>query len=68
MRADRARRDRTLINIPLRLLDRPLGVFGIGTSGTRGCPAPSPQELDHFVAIAGQLAVALARIRLVPSP
>jgi anti-sigma regulatory factor (Ser/Thr protein kinase) len=59
--------NRTLINVPLRLLDRPLGVFGIGTFGDEGCRAPSPRELDHFVAIAGQLAVALARIRLAPS-
>ena len=56
--------NRTLINVPLRLLDRPLGIFGIGTFGDDGCRAPSPRELDHFVAIAGQVAVALARIRL----
>jgi anti-sigma regulatory factor (Ser/Thr protein kinase) len=55
--------NRTLISIPLRLLDRPLGVFGIGTFGDEGCRAPSPRELDHFVAIAGQVAVALTRCR-----
>jgi anti-sigma regulatory factor (Ser/Thr protein kinase) len=61
--------NRTLINVPLRLLDRPLGIFGIGTFGDDGCRAPSPREVDHFVAIAGQVAVALARIRLGgPSP
>jgi GAF domain-containing protein len=56
--------NRTLINIPLRLLDKPLGIFGIGTFGDEGCRAPSLREVDHFVAIAGQIAVALARIRL----
>ena len=56
--------NRTLINVPLRLLDRPLGIFGIGTFGDDGCRAPSPREVDHFVAIAAQVAVALARIRL----
>jgi len=56
--------NRTLINIPLRLLDKPLGVFGIGTFGDEGCRAPSPREVDHFVAVAGQIAVAVARIRL----
>ena len=59
--------NRTLINIPLRPLDTPLGIFGIGTFGDEGCRAPSPRELDHFVAIAGQVAVALARIRLARS-
>ena len=39
-----------------------------GTFDDEGCRAPSPRELDHFVAIAGQVAVALARVRLVPSP
>jgi GAF domain-containing protein len=56
--------NRTIINIPLRLLDKPLGIFGIGTFADEGCRAPSPRELDHFVAIAGQIAVAIARIRL----
>jgi K+-sensing histidine kinase KdpD len=57
--------NRTLINIPLRLLERPLGIFGIGTFGDEeGCRAPSARELDHFVAIAGQVSIALARIRL----
>jgi K+-sensing histidine kinase KdpD len=60
--------NRTLINIPLRLLDKPLGIFGIGTFGDEGCRAPSPRELDHFVAIAGQIAVAVTRCRLAAAP
>src|SRR5262245_21314824 len=33
--------NRTLVNIPLRLLDRPLGIFGLGTFGDEGCRMPS---------------------------
>jgi len=44
--------NRTLINIPLRLLDKPLGFLGLGTFGDEeGCRAPSPAELDYLVGI-----------------
>ena len=56
--------NRTLINIPLRLLDKPFGLFGMGTFGDEGCRAPSQRELDYFVGMAGQIAVAAGRIRL----
>ena len=29
--------NRTIINVPLRLLDKPFGIFGIGTFGDEGC-------------------------------
>ena len=57
--------NRTLINIPLRLLDKPFGVFGIGTFGEEGCRAPTPAELEHLVAMAGQIAVAAGRLRFL---
>jgi K+-sensing histidine kinase KdpD len=57
--------NRTLINIPLRLLDRPLGIFGVGTFGDEGCRAPSQPELDYLVGMAAQIAVAAARIRFL---
>ncbi|MES1165753.1 MAG: ATP-binding protein [Verrucomicrobiota bacterium] len=57
--------NRTIINIPLRLLDRAFGVFGIGTFGDEGCRAPTEAELNHLVAMAGQIAVAAARMRFV---
>ena len=57
--------NRTLINIPLRLLDKPFGLFGIGTFGDEGCRAPSPRELDYFVGMAVQIAVAAGRLRLL---
>jgi signal transduction histidine kinase/ActR/RegA family two-component response regulator len=57
--------NRTLINLPLRLIDRPLGVFGLGTFGDEGCRAPTPPELDYLVGMAGQLTVAASRLRLL---
>jgi anti-sigma regulatory factor (Ser/Thr protein kinase) len=57
--------NRTLINIPLRVLDRPLGIFGVGTFGDEGCRAPSQPELDYLVGMAAQIAVAAARIRFL---
>jgi GAF domain-containing protein len=58
-------RNRTLINIPLRLLDQRLGIFGIGTFGDEGCRAPSERELDYLVGMAAQIAVAAGRIRFL---
>jgi signal transduction histidine kinase len=57
--------NRTLINVPLRLLDKPLGFLGLGTFGEEGCRAPSPSELDHLVGMATQVAVAAGRIRFI---
>ncbi len=56
--------NRTLVNIPLRLVDKPLGLFGVGTFGDEGCRAPSEEELEYLVGMANQLAVAASRIRL----
>ncbi|HET9958744.1 MAG TPA: ATP-binding protein [Polyangiaceae bacterium] len=58
-------KNRTLINIPLRLLDKPFGAFGIGTFGDEGVRVPSPDELDYLVGMASQLAVAASRIRFI---
>jgi len=55
--------NRTIINIPLRLLDKPLGFFGLGTFGDEGCHVPSPAELSYLVGMGSQLAVAAGRIR-----
>jgi signal transduction histidine kinase/CheY-like chemotaxis protein len=57
--------NRTLINIPLQILERPLGWFGIGTFGADGCRAPSPDDLDYMVGMAAQITVAASRIRLL---
>ncbi|MFZ5889670.1 MAG: ATP-binding protein [Myxococcota bacterium] len=55
--------NRTLINIPLRLLEKPLGVFGLGTFGDEGCRQVSDAQLSHMVGMASQISVAASRIR-----
>ncbi|HEY4186124.1 MAG TPA: ATP-binding protein [Polyangia bacterium] len=57
--------NRTLVNIPLRLLDKPFGLLGVGTFGDEGCRAPSPDELEHLVGLANHIVVAAGRIRFV---
>ena len=57
--------NRTIVNIPLRLVDKPFGAFGLGTFGDEGCRPPTPEQLDHLVGMAGQLSVAVSRIRLL---
>jgi signal transduction histidine kinase len=57
--------NRTLINLPLRLLDKPFGLFGLGTFGDEGCRAPTAQQLEYLAGMAGQIAVAAGRIRFV---
>jgi signal transduction histidine kinase len=59
--------NRTLINIPLRLLDKPLGIFGLGTFGDEGCRMPDAAQLGYLVGMGSQLAVAAGRIRYTES-
>jgi signal transduction histidine kinase/ActR/RegA family two-component response regulator len=55
--------NRTLINIPLLLLDVPFGVFGIGTFGEEGCRAPTTDQLNYLSGMVSQISVAASRIR-----
>jgi signal transduction histidine kinase/CheY-like chemotaxis protein len=58
--------NRTIINIPLRLVDKPFGAFGCGTFGDEeGVRPPTPAQLDHLVGMAGQVSVAASRIRFL---
>ena len=57
--------NRTLINIPLRLLDRPLGVFGTGTFGDEGCRSPTPDEIEYLRGVSTHVAVAAGRLRFM---
>jgi signal transduction histidine kinase/ActR/RegA family two-component response regulator len=59
--------NRTLINIPLRLLEKPLGVFGLGTFGAEGCREVNDSQLSHLVGMASQISVAASRIRFQES-
>ncbi len=57
--------NRTIINVPLRLLDRAFGAFGTGTFGDEGVRAPTPDDLALLTAMGEQLAVAAGRIRFL---
>lgn len=57
--------NRTIVNVPMRLLDKPFGALGTGTFGDEGTRPPTPAQLDHLVGMAGQLAVAAGRIRFL---
>jgi signal transduction histidine kinase len=57
--------NRTIINIPLRLVDKPFGAFGLGTFGDEGCRPPTDEQLDYMVGMASQLSVAASRIRFL---
>ena len=57
--------NRTIIKIPLRLLDKPFGLLGLGTFGDEGCRVPGVAEIEHLVGMAGQIAVAAGRIRFI---
>lgn len=57
--------NRTIINIPLRLMDKPFGVFGCGTYGDEGCRPPTADELEYLVGMTNQLVVAASRIRFL---
>lgn len=55
--------NRTIVNIPLRLLDSPFGALGTGTFGSEGVRVPTTEQLNHLVAMAAQVSVAASRLR-----
>jgi signal transduction histidine kinase/ActR/RegA family two-component response regulator len=55
--------NRTIINVPLALIDSPLGALGTGTFADEGPRAPTEAELDYLAALSTQVSVAVARIR-----
>lgn len=59
-----ALQNRTIINIPLQILEAPLGSLGFGTFGDEGVRAPTPEQLEYLSGLAGQLAIAIARVQL----
>jgi signal transduction histidine kinase/ActR/RegA family two-component response regulator len=55
--------NRTLINIPLLLVDAPFGIFGVGTFGDEGPRPPSDDQVSYLVGMASQISVAASRLR-----
>jgi hypothetical protein len=56
--------NRTIINVPLSILDKPFGALGMGTFGDEGCRPPTPAMLTHLAGLASFLSVAASRLRL----
>jgi len=57
--------NRTIVNVPMRLLDQPFGMLGTGTFGDEGVQVPTDEQLRYLVGLAGQLVVASARTLLL---
>ncbi len=55
---------RTVVNLPVFVLDQKVGVVGTGSFGEEGVRVPTPSELAFLAALASHLAVSLDRIRL----
>jgi signal transduction histidine kinase/ActR/RegA family two-component response regulator len=55
--------NRTIINVPLSLVDVTLGMLGVGTMGDEGVRPPTPDALEMLMAMAAQVSVAAGRLR-----
>jgi len=53
----------SLVHVPLRILDKAFGAFGVGTFGDEEAFVPTLEQTEYLVSMAGQIAVAAARIR-----
>lgn len=58
-----AKGNRTLVNMPVTLSDRRLGVLGTGTFGDEGVRVLSREEREYFAAVASHVAVVLDRVQ-----
>ena len=63
---DVARRlgNRTVVNMPIGVLDKALGILGAGTFGTEGAIPISAADVSYFVQLSNIAAVAVARLVL----
>lgn len=59
--------NRTIINVPMRLVDKPMGIIGVGSFGDEGVRLPTPRQLEYLVLVAQQVVVASARIAIQES-
>lgn len=56
---------RSVVHLPLRVRGRTIGLLATGSFGAEGVRVPAPEQIEHLVAMAGQAAAALDRIRFV---
>ncbi|MCB8923825.1 MAG: GAF domain-containing protein [Ardenticatenaceae bacterium] len=56
---------RTIVHVPLCLLDKQLGILGMGTFGDEGIKVPQPDQLDYLSTLANHIAVAVERVQFI---
>ena len=56
--------NRTIVNVPIFLMDKHLGAVGTGTYGDSGVRVPTESEQKYLAALASHMAVTLDRIHL----
>ncbi len=54
--------NRTIVNVPLRLIDQPVGALGTGSFGDEGVRVPTQEELAYLLELASQLVAASSRL------
>jgi PAS domain S-box-containing protein len=57
--------NRTIVNVPIVLLEKYMGSVGLGTFGDEGVRVPTAVEREFLIGLASHLAVAMDRIRLL---
>ena len=57
--------NRTIVNVPVMLERKYLGVLSTGTFGKEGVRLPTPAELDYLEAVARHVAVVLDRVQFL---
>ncbi|MCR9165366.1 MAG: ATP-binding protein [Nannocystaceae bacterium] len=57
--------NRTIVNVPMWLVDQPFGALGMGTFGDEGVLVPTPEQLTYLQSMATHLVAASARIVLM---
>ncbi|MFM2421337.1 MAG: hypothetical protein RL385_6060 [Pseudomonadota bacterium] len=57
--------NRTIVNVPIVFIDKPLASLGMGTFGDEGVKVPAPALLDYLLGLSSFLSGALWRLRLV---
>lgn len=57
--------NRTLINVPLLLVDERLGVLGMGSFGDEGIIVPTPGQMEYLKTLAYHVAVAVERTQFI---
>lgn len=56
---------RTVVNVPMFVMDRKIGILTTATFGDEGVQPPSTAQIDFLTSLASHLATTLARLQLI---